>query len=117
METPRTEGRSFGEEHFGQAPLGHQARVKRLVRVANAVAEHPGGSLPDKLHDPANYQGLMRLVRHDAVTHASVLHAHAQNTRRRAAAYPGVVLWVHDTTELDFSTRRSLTDLGQIGKG
>lgn len=117
METPLSCPRSFGEEHFGQAPLGNRARLKRLIRVANACAEHPGGSLPDKLHDPANYQGLMRLVRHPTVTHAAVLETHGQRTRAVAQAHAGVVLWLHDGTELDFTTKRSLTGLGQIGKG
>jgi transposase-like protein len=117
METPLTSPRTFGEEHFGQCPLGNRARVKRLTRVANALAEHPEGSLPDKLHDPAGYQGLMRLVKHPTVTHATVLEAHRRRTQAVAQAHEGVVLWVHDTTELDYTTRRSLTGLGQIGKG
>lgn len=117
MDTPLTCPRSFGEEHFGRAPLGHQGRIKRLVRVANALAEHPGGSLPDKLHDPANYQGLMRLVKQPTVTHAAVLDTHYRRTRAQAEAHPAVVLWVHDTTELDYTGKRSLSGLGQIGNG
>src|SRR3989442_973395 len=44
MDTPLTTPVSFGEEHFGQAPLGNRARVQRLIRVANsmAVAAHSG---------------------------------------------------------------------------
>jgi hypothetical protein len=117
METPLTTPVSFGDEHFGQAPLGHRGRLKRLIRAANTIAEHPGGSLPDKMHDPAGYQGLMRLVRHRTVTHETVLHTHRQRTLAQARAHAGVVLLVHDPTELDFTGKKSLTGLGQIGKG
>jgi len=117
MDTPLTAPVSFGEAHFGQAPLHNRARVKRLIRVADAIAEHPGGSLPDKLHDPAGYQGLMRLVRHPTSTHGAVLHTHRQRTLEQARQHAGVVLFVHDGTELDFTGKKSLTGLGQIGKG
>ena len=117
MDTPLTGPVSFGEEHFGQAPLGNRARVQRLIRVADSMAEHPGGSLPDKMHDPAGYQGLMRLVRHPTVTHAAVLHHHRQRTLEQARMQAGVVLFIHDGTELDFTGKKSLTGLGQIGNG
>jgi hypothetical protein len=117
MDTPLTAPLSFGEEHFGQAPLHHRARVKRLIQVANAVTEHPGGSLPDKFHNPAAYQGLMRLVRQPQVTHATVLHTHRQRTLAQARTQAGVVLFIHDSTELDFTGKKSLSGLGQIGNG
>jgi hypothetical protein len=117
MDTPLTTPVSFGEEHFGHAPLGNRARVQRLIRVADRMAEHPGGSLPDKMHDPAGYQGLMRLVRHPSVTHAAVLHHHRQRTLEQARTQAGVVLFVHDGTELDYTGKKSLAGLGQIGQG
>jgi Transposase DNA-binding len=117
METPLAAPVSFGQEHFGQAPLGNQARVKRLVRTADAIMAHPEGSLPDKLHDPAAYQGLMRLVRHKTLTHQATLHTHRERTLEQARTHTGVVLFVHDSTELDYTGKKSLKDLGQIGKG
>ena len=108
---------SFGEEHFGQAPLGNLGRVHRLIKTANAMAEHPGGSLPDKMHNPAGYQGLMRLVKQPTVTHEAVLHTHRQRTLDKAGSGTDVVLFLHDGTELDYTGKKSLKDLGQIGNG
>ena len=34
----------------------------RLVDTATRIREHPGGSLPDKLHDPAAYRATLRLM-------------------------------------------------------
>lgn len=108
---------NFGAEHFGQAPVGHRGRLRRLILTADRIAAHPSGTLPDKLRDPAAYQGLMRLVRHPAVTHEAVLHTHRQRTLGRLRQTPGVVLLLHDSTELDYTGKQALAGLGQIGKG
>jgi hypothetical protein len=107
----------FAHDHFASAPLGHRARVKRLVRTAELLLMHPGDTLPNKLPDPAALDGLYRLARHPSVTHTTVLAGHRQRTLQRMATYPGVVLNLHDTTELDYTTRTSLAHLGRIGNG
>ncbi|MFQ5464272.1 MAG: transposase DNA-binding-containing protein, partial [Phycisphaerae bacterium] len=118
MQASRTTALSFGEEHFGRAELGDERRTKRLVVVADRMAEHPGGTLPDKLREPAGLKALYRLMDSDAVTHEAVLQPHVCHTLDRMRAHEGVVLVLHDTTELDYTNRNSLKDeLGQIGNG
>ena len=39
---------SFGQLHFGSACLGDARRTKRLVKIADQIMAHPGGSLPHK---------------------------------------------------------------------
>jgi len=51
------------------------------------------------------------------VTHQAVLATHRERTLRLMGEHPGVVLTVHDTTQLDYTTRRSLRGLGQLAKG
>jgi hypothetical protein len=109
--------RSFGEVHFGGAELGNKARTRRLVMAADALARHPGGTLPQKLKDPAALQALYRLLQRREVTHASVLATHQAETRRRIAAHDGPLLAISDATELDYSGLASLSDLGTIGNG
>jgi Transposase DNA-binding len=108
---------SFGEMNFGNAQLGDHRRSKRLVRVANALVRHPGGTLPEKFGSPAELDALYRLMKADAVTHESLLAPHRARTLERITLRSGPVLILHDTTELDFSTHRSLKKLGQIGNG
>lgn len=108
----------FGERHFGQATLGDERRRKRLVILANQVAAHPEGSLPHKLGNPAAYQAMFRLCKCPEVTHAAVLETHCQATLARMRECLETVLVLHDTTELDFTSRNSLRkELGQIGDG
>jgi hypothetical protein len=109
--------RTFGQQHFGDVDLGHRARNACLVKLADRLSRHPGGTLPQKLASPKHYKALMRLVNRDEVTHPRVLQPHSQRTRRLMQETPGVVLLVHDTTELDFSGLKSIPDLGQIGNG
>jgi hypothetical protein len=97
--------------------LGDKRRTARLVQTADLRVQHPGGTLPDKLADPAARDGLYRLVNQQRVTHAAVLQPHRQRTLQRMHDYPGTVLTIHDTTQLDYSGKKLLHKLGQIGKG
>jgi hypothetical protein len=108
---------TFGECHFGGARLGHQRRSKCLIRIADQIYRHPGGTLPTKLHDPKDYKAMDRLMNRPEVTHAAVLEPHRQRTLAEMRQRPGVVLVLHDTTELDYSGLRSIPDLGPIGGG
>jgi Transposase DNA-binding len=107
----------FGREHFGKAQLGDRRRTERLVKAADQVMCHPCGTLPQKLSGLADLKALYRLVGRREVTHEAVLATHRQRTLRLMGEHPGVVLTVHDTTQLDYTSRRSLRDLGQIAKG
>src|SRR5262245_23494545 len=108
----------FGPTHFGAADLGDARRTARLVQIADAIARRPQGSLPDKLHSPAALKALYRLMNHPTVTHEAVLQAHYEQTRQAIAACPGVVLLVHDPTEINLTSKRSLhPELGQLGDG
>ena len=118
MQASRMTAANFGEEHFGRAQLGDVRRERRLVSLANQMAKHPGGTLPDKVRNPAHLKALYRLMDNDAVTHQRVLQSHVGRTLDRMRAHEGVVLNIHDTTELDYSGLISLREvLGQIGNG
>jgi transposase-like protein len=110
---------SFGEENFAGIDLGDSRRRARLIRAADGLCRHPGGTLPDKLSRPADLRAFYRLMNCRRVTHEVLLRAHADATRRRIAALDnGTVLVLHDATELDYTSKKSLEhQLGQIGQG
>jgi hypothetical protein len=110
---------SFGERTFSGIDLGDQRRTARLIRAADDICRHPGGSLPDKFPMPADLRAFYRLMNCAKVTHDIVLQAHADDTRVRVAdCGSDVVLLLHDGTELDYTTRKNLSErMGQIGKG
>lgn len=105
--------------HFGGAELGDRRRSERLVKTAELILKSPGGgTLPEKLSDWADLMGLYRLVRAAAVTHAAVIAPHVGRTLERMRQTPGVVLLVHDTTELDYTGHAHVAaELSHIGNG
>jgi hypothetical protein len=114
--TPQAPSTSFGQEHFGQAYLGDDRRTRALVDLADRFYQHPRGTLPDKCKCPKALRRCYDLMKVDAVTHPAVLTPHVQRTVALVQQQRGVVLHLHDGTELDYSGLLSLHgQLGQIG--
>jgi hypothetical protein len=112
-----TQAPSFGEMHFSHAELGDIRRTKRLVTLVDQMCQRPGGTLPQKFRSPADLQAFYRLMRADDVTHEAILGAHRGRVFQQIAARETPVLVIHDSTELDLTTHKSLERLGQIGSG
>jgi hypothetical protein len=93
----------FAQAHFGQANLGHKARNAGLLRVAERICRHPGGTLPNKFGSPKDYKARDRLMNRPEVTHGRVLQSHLQQTRQHMEAAAEVVVLLHDTTERDYT--------------
>ncbi len=111
---------TFGEMNFQNAQLGDARRTRRLVETADALTRHAGESLPQRLKTETELQGFYRLCTCPQVTHASVLQPHVERTfsilEARCKASE-VTLILHDSSELDYTHMKSLTNLGQIGNG
>jgi len=113
----KAQTKSFGEANFESAELGDVRRTRRLVRTANLMSRRPGGSLPQKLRSPKDLRAFYRLMNCKDVTHEAILASHRQATLKTISQMSSTVLVLHDATEMDFTTHRSLEDLGQIGNG
>lgn len=110
---------TFGMRNFGTVDLGDQRRTARLVKSVDIMCRHPGGTLPDKLNRPADLRAFYALMRRPETTHEVLMRSHGDYTRSCIAALgAGVVLILHDATELDYTTITTLRDqLAQIGQG
>lgn len=105
---------------FAELDLGDVRRGRRLRQLVSNMCRHPGGSLPEKLHHPADLRAFYTLMDREEVTHEILIRSHSARTRQRIAEVgaSSVVLNLHDATELDYTTKTSLLDqLGQIGEG
>ena len=112
-----TQVQSFGEKNFAHAQLGDKRRTDRLVDLVDQMCQRPGGTLPQKFRNPADLQAFYRLMRRNEVTHEAILSPHRQATLTQIEQLETPVLVLHDSTELDFTTHKSLDQLGQIGSG
>lgn len=107
---------SWAEDNFAGVDLGLECRRDRLVYSAARLAGSPGASLPAvfRLNDLRCFYSLLH--RKEA-THQALLAGHTALTKR-AMSCGGVILVVHDTTELDFTSHKALhPHLGPIGDG
>jgi PAS domain-containing protein len=113
-----TQRESFGMRNFGKLDLGDKRRTARLVEAVDVMCRHPGGTLPDKLNRPADLRAFYRLMRRPEVTHEALLRSHGDYTRARIAEQDTDVLIIHDATELDFTSKATVSaHLSQIGMG
>lgn len=103
-------------QQWGQADLGDQRLTRRAVEIGARMAARPEASLPEQMKDPAALEGAYRLLNHAYVTMDDLLAPHVQQTKRAAEPYE-LVLFVEDTTELDYTGHPSKTGLGPIGDG
>lgn len=101
--------------------MGDARRERRLPTLVDLMQTHPGGTLPDKLSEPCDLRAFYRLMNAERVTHEAVLATHYRVTREAMACAVGrgkTVLILHDATELDYTSRTTLSEhLGQIGQG
>ena len=107
--------RAWAEHTFGSAQLGDAKRTRRLVHSAAAIAAHPEKSFP-QVFDGNELRGFSRLCDQSSVTLEAVQGPHWQQTRQAMAAAP-LVLILHDTTELDYTSHHALQADGPVGDG
>jgi len=80
------------------------------------MAAAPQHSLPKQCGDWADIKAAYRFLNHPKVTPHKIQSTHRQRVRRACEDHP-VILAVQDTTELDFTSRETVSGLGPIGDG
>ncbi len=109
---------TFGHAIFDQAEFGDVRRNARMAELLDTMKRNPGGSLPSKLANPADLRAFYRLLDSKGVTHKTMIAAIRKHTFGKIAACADPVLILHDATELDYTTLKSLVkQLAQIGNG
>lgn len=106
--------REWAEQQFGDCELGDRRRAKRLIAVAEQVANHPSASFPQQLESWGDLKAAYRLFDCDDVTLEAIAEPHWERTR---SVPPGRYLLLGDTTEIDFGYRRDIEGLADIGNG
>src|SRR5450432_3913611 len=99
---------------FSDTPGLEKRLQDRLVRTAVALATRPSGSLPQRF-DWNELKGAYRLVHQAAARPEALQEVHRARTRERVGAVSGPVLFVHDSTVLNFSHHAAVREqLGPI---
>ncbi len=106
--------KSWAETQFSDCQLGDQRRTKRLIRVAQQIANNPSGSFPTQCTSWGDLKAAYRLLDSDGATFKTIAEPHWQQTGNVG---PGRYLVLGDTTEIDFGSQREVTGLSAIGNG
>src|SRR5205823_11461346 len=108
----------WARAQWAEAPLGDRRRAARAVRVGAALAAQPDASLPAQTQTWSDLKAAYRLLNAPDVTPAALSTPHWTQTQTRAAAAgPEPVLFLQDTTEVDYTAHPHTTGLGHIGDG
>ncbi|MDL2342987.1 IS4 family transposase [Deinococcus sp. MIMF12] len=115
METQWLDPYLWAEQQWSTLRLGDPRRTRRAVQLGTALASCPEGSLPQQCGTWAELKAAYRLLDGSTLDHPSVCRAHWQHTRAQAEQTARPVLFIQDTTTLDFSAHPATVGLGHIG--
>jgi hypothetical protein len=112
------EEQTFGERFFSAVELGDKRRTARLIALADQMSQRPGGSLPEKFVQQKDLKAMYRLFDREEVTHEALMSPCRNHLFNEVLPErDGYTLVIHDTTELEYTKRESLSELGSIGNG
>jgi len=94
---------------FEGAELGDRRRSGRLTSIATALEEQPARGFPRLLGSDAALEAFYRFINNPGFGAEDILAPHVTATCGRAA-HAGVVVAVHDTTAVEYGSKRK--DLG-----
>jgi Transposase DNA-binding/Transposase DDE domain len=91
---------------FDGAELGDPRRSERLQLIANMLEAEPAKSFPRAMGSDAALEGFYRFINSTSFGAEEIVAPHVAATTERASE-AGVVIAVHDTTLVEYSTARS----------
>jgi len=109
------EPQRWAAEQFAGAKLTDIRRVARVKTIAEAMAIHPGRSIPQLCRSPYAVKATYNLFKHVEATPENMQSGH-RAVVRDAMHQPGVYVLLEDTTELSWSGKQAMAGLGPIGK-
>jgi hypothetical protein len=104
-----------GTKNFETVDLGDRRRTRRLLYSAAKIAAHPEQPF-NQVFDWNELRGFYGVCHKETATLSAIQGPHWQQTRADMAKQP-LVLILHDTTEIDFTSHTALEGAGPIGDG
>lgn len=109
----RDQGTNWRENEFSGADFGDPRLTKRLIQIANKLANNPQASIPQACETWMETKATYRFLDNDKVNEHNLQEPHQQATYDRAQRQ-ATVLAVQDTTQLDFTHHPSTQGLGML---
>lgn len=103
------------KKNFQDVDLGDRRRVERLIEAAATIARRPEHSFTLSF-DLKGLRAFYRLCNCKKATLKNIQASHWNLTRQAMGEQP-IVLILHDTSELDYTSHHALKGAGPIGDG
>lgn len=110
-EVPERGGGDWVEEEFQDVRLPNLAKKKRVMSITRDFFASPASPIPMACNTGAKLKGAYRFFGDEGVNSADLLHAHVQQTLKRAKEY-NVALSINDTTSMNLSNHEAAEGLG-----
>ena len=107
--------RGWSIEETKSANFGDQRLNKRYGCLLNSLASSPNKSIPASCNGWGETIAAYRFFNHEDVTEAGILAPHKKATLERIKNEK-IVLIPQDTTQIDFTGRKSLSGIGYLSK-
>ncbi|GEM_PF-6230649 len=108
--------RTWSEENFSGDILGDERRVQRVITYAQAMAAHPGKSIPQLFDRPYDVKAVYNLLNNPDVTPDGLQSGH-RDLVLEALYQPGTYSLIEDGSDLSWAGNQPIEGLGPIGTG
>jgi hypothetical protein len=109
--------RHWAEAQWSGIELGDVRRTARAIKVGAKLATLPAGSLPQQQGSWGDVKAAYRLLNEADVTFEALSSVHWAGSLEAAKTQAGVVLFIQDGSELNYSKHKTTRGLGFIGNG
>src|SRR5262245_47977452 len=106
----------WSTQQWGAAQLGDRRRTNRAVELGAQLATQPSASIPTQTGSWGETKAAYLLLNEEQVTHAALSRGHWEATRQQARLSSGVVLFIQDGTELDYTHHPETSGLGRLNE-
>jgi hypothetical protein len=105
----------WARSEFSKCNFGDLRLNKRIIKLAQELLNKPNESLPLQISAWKDLKAAYRFFNSDSIDHDKIQEAHWDNVRKEAQKNSNTILFIQDTSELDYSSKRKTTGLGPIG--
>jgi len=101
------------EQEFSTCDLGDRRLEDRLKTIISRISQDPSRSLSSACRGFAEVVACRRFLDNEVVSQSQLLAPHREASLERIKQHPKV-LFIQDTTELDFTTKKKLKGTGPL---
>jgi Transposase DNA-binding/Transposase DDE domain len=105
----------WAKSEFDKCDFGDLRLNKRVIKLAQELLNKPNESLPSQISSWKDLKAAYRFFNSDSVDHSKIQKVHRNNVRKEAQKSSNTILFIQDSSELDYSSKRKTTGLGPIG--